>query len=218
MTRHIYLYRWDKGRFFNKIIPHANIWTKPLLVVMLYDWKLFKNIGYDTGQNFTKFDKYLSVSSPITCQVKMTCINANKNQSYHISLVSILFIFQITSLDFFYTSVWVLVRVRFTLGVYLSAQVTGMPCSYERCGKRESIQVCTVFFFAVGTPLWCLFPFVSIPTIFWRVTCRTVSARSMFMFCTWHRCDFSFPLDEWVYLLHVSYPLSDVLYGIWCLG
>ena len=131
----------------NKIIPHANIWTKQLLVVMLYDWKLFKNIGYDTDQNFTTFDKYLSVSSPITCQVKMTCINANKNQSYHISLVSILFIFQITSLDFFYTSVWVLVRVRFTLGVYLSAQVTGMPCSSERCGKRESIQVRTVFFF-----------------------------------------------------------------------
>ena len=77
----------------------------------------------------------------------MTCINANKKtQSYHISLVSILFIFQITSLDFFYTSVWVLVRVRFTLGVYLSAQVTGMPCSSERCGKRESIQVRTVVF------------------------------------------------------------------------
>ena len=115
---------------------------------------------------------------------------------------------------------WVLVRVRFTLGVYLSAQVTGMPCtcSSERCGKRESIQVRTVFFFAVGTPLWCLFPFVSIPTIFWRVTCTTVSARSMFTVCIWHRCDFSFPLDEWVYLLHVSYPLSDVLYGIWCLG
>ena len=146
MTRHIYLYRWDKGRFFNKTIPHANIWTKQLLVVMLYDWKLFKNIGNNTGQNFTTFDKYLSVSSPITCQVKMTCINANKNQSYHISLVSILFIFQITSLDFFYTSVWVLVRVRFTLGVYLSAKVTGMPCSFERCGKRESIQVRTVVF------------------------------------------------------------------------
>ena len=114
---------------------------------MLYDWKLFKNIGYDIGQNFTTFDKYLSVSSPIICQVKMTCINANKkNQSYHISLVSILFIFQITSLDFFYTSVWVLVRVRFTLGVYLSAQVTGVPCSSERCGKRESIQVHTVVF------------------------------------------------------------------------
>ena len=119
---------------------------KQLLVVMLYDWKLFKNIGYDTGQNFTTFDKFLSVSSPITCQVKMTCINANKNQSYHISLVSILFIFQITSLDFFYTSVWVLVRVRFTLGVYLSAQVTGMPCSSKRCGKCESIQVRTVVF------------------------------------------------------------------------
>ena len=38
----------------------------------------------------------------------MTCINANKKkQSYHISLVSILFISQITGLDFFYTSVWV---------------------------------------------------------------------------------------------------------------
>ena len=126
---------------------------------MLYDWKLFKNIGYDTGQNFTTFDKYLSVSSPITCQVKMTCINANKNQSYHISLVSILFIFQITSLDFFYTSVWVLVRVRFTLGVYLSAQVTGMPCSSERCGKRESIQVRTVVFLQWAHHSVCVHPY-----------------------------------------------------------
>ena len=147
MTRHIYLYRWDKGRFFNKIIPHANIWTKQLLVVMLYDWKLFKNIDYDTGQNFTTFDKYLSVSSPITCQVKMTCINANKNQSYHISLVSVLFIFQITSLDFFYTSFWVLVKSQIHFGCYyLSAQVTGVPCSSERCGIRERIQLRTVFF------------------------------------------------------------------------
>ena len=77
--------------------------------------------------------------------------------------------------------------------------------------KCKSIQVCTVVFLQSAHHYDVCFRLCPSLQFFFRVTCTTVSARSMFTFRTWHRCDFSFPLDEWVYLLHVSYPLSDVL-------